>query len=275
MSNIHPILRETLFKSLIKHRELIWALVKRDFIGRYKGSFFGVLWSLFNPILMLIIYTLVFAVVFKARWGIGNEDESKVAFGIVLFSGLIVHGLLAECLNGAPTLIISHVNFVKKVVFPLHVLPWVSLISASLQFLIGLGILIIFCIISGVTIHIGTLLIPIVLLPLMLFILGTTWFLASLGVYLRDLAQGMGIITTALLFISPVFYRTDTLPAAFQTLLAFNPLTLPITQLRDVMLWGTGINWEAWTLNMAISIAVGYAGFWWFQKSRHGFADVL
>ncbi len=261
------------FSSLIRHRELIWDLVKRDFVGRYKGSVLGVAWSLFHPVFMLVIYTLVFSVAFKARWGAG--EESKVAFGLILFSGMIVHGLMAECLNRAPTLIIGHANYVKKVVFPLEILPWVVLISAGLHFLVSLGILIVFCIVGGVSLHPGTLLVPVVLLPLVLITLGLTWLLASLGVYLRDLGQGMGIVTTVLLFLSPIFYPIDALPSGFRTLINLNPLTLPITQLRNAMLWGTPVGWADWAMNMVIGGAVSFAGFWWFQKTRRGFADVL
>jgi lipopolysaccharide transport system permease protein len=264
---------KALVNSFVQNRDLIRDLVKRNFIGRYRGSMLGVAWSLFHPLLMLVIYTLVFSVAFKARWGTG--DESKIAFGLVLFSGMIVHSLMAECLNSAPTLIISNANLVKKVLFPLEILPWVALISATLHFLVSLGILIFFCLLSGVSLHIGILFVPIVLLPLMLLTLGLTWMLASLGVYLRDLAQGIGMVTTVLLFLSPVFYRLDTLPKQFQALIVLNPLTLPITQLRNVMLWGLPFDWAPWGVSMTIAIAVSYVGFWWFQKSRRGFADVL
>jgi lipopolysaccharide transport system permease protein len=262
-----------MIKSLLRDRDLIWELVKRDFIGRYKGSVLGVAWSLFHPILMLVIYTLVFSVAFKARWGVG--DESKVAFALVLFSGMIVHGFMAECLNRAPTLIISHPNYVKKVVFPLEILAWVVLISAGLHFLVSLGILILFCILSGVPIYLGAFLIPILLLPLVLITLGLTWLLASLGVYLRDLSQGMGVISTVLLFLSPVFYPLDALPRDFQALIGLNPLTVPITQFRSAMLWGTQVAWSDWATSLSTGAAVSYIGFWWFQKTRRGFADVI
>ncbi|MEJ0063340.1 MAG: ABC transporter permease [Alphaproteobacteria bacterium] len=262
-----------MFKGLIRHRELVWDLVKRDFIGRYKGSFLGVAWSLFHPLLMLAIYTVVFSVAFKARWGTG--PESKVAFAIVLFSGMIVHGLFAECLNRAPTLITSQPNYVKKVVFPLEILPWTILCSALLHFLVSMGVLLVFCFMAGVPVQGEAVLIPIVLLPLILLTLGLTWLFASLGVYLRDLSHGMGIVTTVLLFLSPVFYPIDALPESYRALIAWNPLTLPILQLRDVMLWGNPVEWQAWAVQLAAGTAVCSLGYWWFQKTRRGFADVL
>ena len=273
MSFNHSTSPRAIVRSLINHRELLWELVKRDFIGRYKGSMMGVAWSLLHPILMLVIYTLVFSVAFKARWGIG--EESKVAFALVLFSGMIVHGLFAECLNRAPGLIISQPNYVKKVVFPLEILPWVALCSALLHFLVSIGLLLIFCIFSGVSMKATVILVPIVMLPLLLMTLGLTWLFASLGVYLRDIAQGMGVVTTVLMFLSPVFYKTSAFPEEYRILFALNPLTLPIEQLRDVMLWGYAINWSSWAISLFVGITICYFGFWWFQKSRRGFADVL
>jgi lipopolysaccharide transport system permease protein len=259
---------------LVHHRGLIWELVKRDFIGRYKGSIIGVAWSLLNPLFLLSVYTIFFSVVFKARWSVGAE-ESKVSFAIVLFAGMIVHGLFAECLNRAPSLIVSQPNYVKRVVFPLEVLPWVAVFSASLHFLVSLALLLIFCTASGVPLTAGLLLIPLVMLPLILMSIGLTWFFASLGVYLRDISQAMGFITTVLMFASPVFYQASSLPENYRWFLALNPLTLPIEQLRDVMLWGKGLDWTSWTTTLLIAAAVCHVGFWWFQKTRKGFADVL
>ena len=166
MSSYHSATPIAMLSGLLRNRELLWELVKRDFIGRYKGSMSGVVWSLFNPLLMLAIYTIVFSVVFKAKWGGG--EESKVAFAIVLFSGMIVHSFFAECLNRAPSLIISHPNYVKKVVFPLEILPWMTLFSVLLHFLVSFGVLLFFCLLAGVSVQSGALLIPIVLTPLIL-----------------------------------------------------------------------------------------------------------
>ena len=258
---------------LWRHRDLARELVIRDFIGRYKGSLLGAGWALFHPLLMLAVYTVVFGVAFQAKWAMGGEG--KVAFALVLFSGMIVHGLIADCLNRAPTLITSQPNFVRKVVFPLEILPWVAFLSAGLQCLVGFGILLLACVATGVHLHAGTLLFPVILLPLSLLAMGLTWLLSSLGVYLRDLAQGMSVVTTVLLFVSPVFYPLDGLPAKFRALVYTNPITLPITQLREAMLWGTSLDWGAWGISLVLSLLVFYSGFWWFQHSRKGFADVL
>ena len=260
-------------RSFYANGGLLWELMKRDFIGRYKGSIFGIAWSLFNPLLMLAIYTFVFSVAFKARWG--AQDESRVDFAIVLFSGLIVHALFAECLIRAPTLIVVNANYVKKVVFPLEILPLMTIGSALGNFLISFAVLTVFCLLSGTSLHATGLLVPILLLPMLLMILGFSWLLASLGVYLRDFAQIIGMLTTVALFLAPVFYPITALPKVYQTLLNFNPITLPVIQLRDSLLWGNTIDWFAWGISLIAGVAVFYLGFAWFQKTRTGFADVL
>jgi len=273
MSSYHSATPIAMLSGLLRNRELLWELVKRDFIGRYKGSMLGVVWSLFNPLLMLAIYTFVFSMAFKARWGVG--EESKVAFAIVLFSGMIIHSFFAECLNRAPSIIISHPQYVKKVVFPLEILPWMSLFSALLHFLVSFGVLLGFCLLAGVTVHIGVLMTPIILFPLILMILGFSWAFASLGVYLRDLSQVISMVSTISLFLAPVFYPIDALPETFRALLIWNPITLPIIQLRDLMLWGKPLQWQDWVISLAIGASICQIGYWWFQKSRRGFADVL
>lgn len=274
MNNRHPATPYAMFRSLLQHRELLWELVKRDFIGRYKGSVLGVVWSLFNPLLMLAIYTFVFSVAFKARWG-GQGDESKTTFAIVLFSGIVVHTLFAECINRSPSLIASHANYVKKVVFPLEILPWMALLSATLHFLVSFAVLLVFCLIDGVTIHAGALLIPVALFPLVLMIMGLSWLLASLGVYLRDLSQVVGVLVTVCMFLAPIFYPIESLPDSYRGLLAWNPITLPVIQLRNLMLWDKPFQWSDWSLSLLIGLVICQVGFWWFQKSRRGFADVV
>lgn len=266
-------MHDNMFKGLFLHRALLWALIKRDFIGRYKGSVMGVAWSLFNPLLMLAIYTVVFSVAFKARWGSG--DESKGAFAIVLFSGMIVHSFFAECLNRAPSIILSHANYVKKVVFPLEILPWMALVSALLHFLVSFLVLLIFCVLAGMPIRAGVVLTPILILPLVLVTIGLSWMFAALGVYLRDLSQLVNVLTTVAMFLAPVFYPIENLPPTYQSLILWNPITLPIGQLRDAMLWGKPLQWGAWVISLAIGAVTSYLGYWWFQKSRRGFADVI
>lgn len=258
---------------LFQFRELLSELIKRDFIGRYKGSIFGVGWSLFNPLLMLTVYTLVFSVAFKARWG--TNDDGKLSFAIILFSGMIIHAFFTECINRAPTLILTNPSYVKKVVFPLELLPVVALCSALLHFLVSFAVLIIFCIFAGVNIHAEIILVPIIMLPIILMALGFSWLLASLGVYLRDLAQAIGLFSTVLVFLAPVFYPITVLPPTYQSYIKWNPITLPVNQLREAMLFGTAINWVDWVIALGIGICICVFGYWWFQHTRKGFADVI
>lgn len=256
------------------NRQLILQMGKREAIGRYRGSIMGLAWSFFNPLLMLVIYTFVFSVVFKARWGIG-ADESKTDFAIILFVGLIVHGLFAECINRAPTLIISNVNYVKKVIFPLEILPWIVFSSALFHTAISLVVLLLAQLIFNQHIPLTAVFFPLVLIPLMFGTMGLAWFLASLGVYLRDVSQITGLFTTVMLFISAVFFPITALPERYQSWLHFNPLAVIIEQSRKVLIFGQLPSVAAWSVMMVLGIVMAWAGFAWFQKTRKGFADVL
>lgn len=263
-----------MFTALIRHRDLVWQMTKRDIIGRYRGSAAGLLWSFFNPVLMLTVYTFVFSGVFKARWGAGTTD-SHVDFAVVLFAGLLVHGLFAECVNRAPLLVVSQPSLVKKVVFPLEILPWIAVLSALFHTFAGLIVLVGVSAFGSLTLSPTILLFPLVLLPFVLCTLGFVWFLAATGVFLRDLSQGIGVVTTAMLFLSPVFYSSATLGEPYRTLLTINPLSFIVEQAREVLIWGRLPNWLGLAVYLVISLVVARSGFWWFQKTRRGFADVL
>ena len=261
-------------KSLWRNRQLVAQMTRREVAGRYKGSALGLAWSFFNPVFMLAVYTFVFSVVFKARWGVGG-DESKTQFAVVLFVGMIVHGLLAEVLNRAPGLILSNVNYVKKVVFPLEILPVVGMGAALFHSLVSLGVLLIaFALFNGY-LHWTAVFTPLVVLPLVILTLGLAWMLASLGVFLRDVGQSIGIVTTVMLFLAPVFYPVTALPEEFRPWLMANPLTFIIEQAREVLIWGRLPNWPGLGLYTLAATAVAWAGYAWFQKTRKGFADVL
>lgn len=260
--------------SLWRNRQLILQMSKREAIGRYRGSMMGLAWSFFNPLLMLVIYTFVFSVVFKARWGVG-ADESKTDFAIILFVGLIVHGLFAECVNRAPSLIVSNVNYVKKVVFPLEILPWVAFFSALFHTGISVVVLLLAQLVFNQHIPLTAIFFPLVLAPLILGIMGLSWFLAALGVYLRDVSQIIGIFTTVMLFISAVFFPITSLPERYQFWLHFNPLAVLIEQSRNVLIFGKLPSLLGWSTTMALGLVAAFAGFAWFQKTRRGFADVL
>lgn len=270
----HPVTLHELFFSFWCNRQLIFQMARREVVGRYRGSVMGLAWSFFNPILMLVIYTFVFSTVFKARWGVGGE-ESQVDFAVVLFVGMIVHSLFAECVNRAPHLIIGNTSYVKKVVFPLETLPWVAMGSALFHTAISLVVLLGVQLALDARLPMTALLLPLVLLPLIFATMGFAWFLAATGVYVRDIGQTTGILTTVLLFLSPVFYPISILPEKFQLALMFNPLTFIIEQAREVVIWGRLPDWTGLGLYSISSLVIAWVGFWWFQKTRRGFADVL
>ena len=264
----------SLGKSLWLHRQLIKQMAWREVVGRYKGSIMGLLWSFITPVLMLAVYTFVFSVVFKARWGAGGE-ESKVTFALILFVGLIMHGLLAEVLTRAPSLILGNVNYVKKVVFPLEILPVISLAAALFHSMVSLVVLLLAFVAVNGYLPWTIVLIPIVLLPLAILVLGFGWMLAALGVFIRDIGQAMGIITTIMLFTSTVFFPLSALPEKYHPFILANPLTFIIEQSRKVLLFGDLPNWSGLGVYMLIATVVAWAGYGWFQQIRKGFADVL
>jgi len=261
------------FGTLWRHRGLIWEMTKRDVVGRYRGSVMGILWSFLNPIVMLAVYTFVFNVVFQARWGV--ENVTKTEFALVLFAGLIVHRLFAECVNRAPSLILSNVNYVKKVVFPLEILPWMAMGSTLFHTLISVLVLLIAIALVNFHLNWTVLLFPVLLVPLVLLTMGISWFVASLGVFLRDVGETTGIITTIMLFLSPVFFPASALPEEYRGLLQINPLTFIIEQARDVLIWGKPLDWQGWGIYLVFGLTAAWLGLFWFQKTRKGFADVL
>lgn len=234
----------------------------------------GLAWSFFNPILMLLVYTFVFSVIFKSRWGVDGEG-SKAHFALILFVGLIAHSLFAEVLNRAPSLILSNVNYVKKVVFPLEILPIIAMGAALFHGLISFGVLLGAYAFLNASLHWTVVFVPIVFLPFVILTLGLSWMLASLGVFLRDVGQTISIITTVMFFLAPVIYPITALPEEWRPWLMINPLTFIIEQARDIIIWGYLPNWGGLGLYSLTSILIAYGGYVWFQKTRTGFADVI
>lgn len=267
-------LRFLLF-SLIQHGQLIYQLTKRDVIGRYKGSIMGILWSVILPIMMLSIYTFVFSSVFKARWPGQGEDESKMQFAIILFAGLIVYNLFAEVISKAPGLIISNVNYVKKVVFPLEILSVSVMLSALFNFCINVAVLLVAFLFFNGYLHWTVFWIPVIFLPLIVFTLGISWFVASLSVFMRDIQQVIGVLLTVTMFLSPIFYPVSAIPERLKFFLLFNPLAFIIEQSRQVIVWGRMPDLLGLTCYMLLAMLTMKLGFFWFQKTRKGFADVL
>ena len=260
--------------SFWRNRQLLGQLTRREVLGRYRGSLMGLAWSFFNPLLMLAVYTFVFSVVFNARWGTG-EPTSRVQFALVLFVGVIVHGVISEGINKAPGLILGNASYVKRVIFPLEILPWVVVGSAVFHAAISLAILLLAQLLFDGGIPATALWLPLVLLPIVPMTMGLTWLLAATGVFIRDIAQLTGIITTVLMFMAPVFYPISALPEQYRKWLYLNPVTYIIEQARAVLFSGLPPDWTGLGLYSAIALLVAGGGFWWFQMTRKGFADVV
>lgn len=261
-------------RDLWRRRDLIRQLTRRELAARYRGTVLGALWSFLLPLAMLAIYTFVFSVVFEARFDT-PVSGSRAEFALMLFAGLHLHALLAETLTAAPELIIANPSYVKKVVFPLEVLPVVRLGSALVHALISAGLIAVGGIVFMKQASMTMLLYPLVLAPLVMFTLGLGWFLASLGVYLRDIAQVVGVLVTVLLFLTPIFYPLSAVPPAFQTVLRLNPLTVIVEAARRTLLRGEAPEWGWFVIVFVASAAAMQLGYAWFMKTKRGFADVI
>lgn len=261
-------------RALWQHRELWWKLSRREIQGRYRGSILGWGWSFITPLLMLAVYTFVFSEVFQARWS-DVETSGSLTFAINLFAGLIVFSVFAETADKSPSLILANSNLVTKVIFPLEILPAVSMAAAVFHAVTSLLVLFIFEMISQGSVPATTTWLPLVWLPLLSGCLGLGWALAALGVYLRDLQQFTGVTVNLLMFLSAVFYPLTALPPAWQPILKLNPLVMIIEQTRAVAVLGSqpSLTYLGW--GCLVGLIVCELGFRAFQKARRGFADVI
>ncbi len=256
-----------------RHRSLTLELSKREVLGRYRGSSFGLLWSLISPFLMLVVYTVAFGYVLKSRWP--HTSGSTTEYAMILFLGLIVHGLFAECLNRAPTLVVSNVNLVKRIIFPLEILPWPLIFSALFHAAMNVVVFAVLMLILQHHVPYTIVALPLVLLPLAVLIAGVCWFLSALGVYMRDIGQVTGVLTTAMLFLSSAIVPVEILPPDYRIVFHLNPLTFIIDQTREVAIWGHWPDVTGLAIYLGASLGVAWLGFLWFRKTRRGFADVL
>ena len=259
--------------SFLHNYNLIKLLTYRDVLGRYKGSFLGILWSFFNPIIILIVYSFVFSVIFKSKWGFASG--SKADFAMALFAGLMLFNFFAEIINKSPSLILSNVNYVKKVIFPLEILPIIAVTSALFHLVINFLVFFLALIFFYGTPHASILFAPFLLLPLIVFSLGASFLLCSLGVYLRDLSHLTTISLTVLMFLTPIFYPVEMVPEVYRKFIYLNPLTSLIEAMRDIFFTGHSPDLRILSLNYLFSFTFLICSFLYFQKTRKGFADVI
>lgn len=263
-----------ILRSMSVNRTILRQLVRRDIHSRYRKSALGMVWALLTPLLTFAVYAYVFSAILEIRFP-SRVPDVEHNYGIVLFSGLMLHFFITEVLTRSPTLIVENVNFVKKVVFPLETLSVVAIGSAVVTLLFNFVVLLLALLFFEGRIPVTTLLVPVVWLPYAAVVLGISWFLSSIGVYLRDVGHLVGIVSTVMLFGSPILFPVETLPETLQTLIWLNPLSVPVEATRDLVLWGVLPSPRGLAIYSAVAVAVCWLGAYWFQCTKRGFADVL
>jgi len=260
-------------RAFYEYRVLIFRLARREIAARYQGSALGAMWLVIAPLLQLLIYTFVFSIVFKAKWDL--PVEGRLVFAVVFFSGLIVYNIFAECVNRGPRLILENPNYVKRLVFPLEIMPWVAAVSALFNFCIGLALLAVIYLIQFGIPPASALAVPLLIIPFVMMTIGLTYWLAATGVYLRDLAQIVVLITMLLMFVTPIFYSTDQVPESFRIFIEINPISSVLGQIRGCLFEAKWPDPVWFIAAFAFGWGVLYAGYAWFTKTRKGFADVV
>jgi len=261
------------FSAFTRHWDLTRELARNDILGRYRGANFGLLWSLISPFLMLVVYTLAFGGILKGRWP--QAPDSNAEFSLIMFLGIIVHGFFAECFTRSPRLMLEHASYVKRVVFPLEILPWSMVLSALFHTGMNLAV---FCLLSFLVYHqlsAHVVLLPLVLLPLVLLTVAMSWLMASLGVYLRDIAQVAPVVATAMFFLSSAIIPPQAVPEQYRLVFELNPLTFFIDQARAVALWGQQPDWIGLAWYAVGGLVAAILAHAWFRRTSLGFADVL
>jgi len=260
--------------SFLRNRSLIHELSKRDVLGRYRGASFGLLWSLISPFLMLGVYTFAFGNVLNNRWP-RPPGEQESSYAIILFVGLICHGFFAECLSRSPLLVVGNPSYVKRVVFPLEVLPWPMIFSALFHMFMNIVVFAILRLCVDHAFSWTIVLFPLVMLPFVVLMLGIGWLLAAAGVYFRDISQITGVLSTALLFTSSAIVPVNSVAEKYRMIFELNPLTFIIDQARAVALWSQMPDWQGLGIYLLVSLGLAYGGYAWFVATRKGFGDVI
>ena len=261
------------FSHPIQDRKLLRMFIMRDLHARYKNSWAGLLWLVINPIIMLSIYTLVFQHILGVKWG--TQPTSGIDFALNLYLGLVVFNIFSESLQAAPTVLRAHSNLIKKVRFPIHILPSIPVGLALCDAALGLSIWALIYVFTLGLPPLTALFLPLVLLPIVLFIMGLNWIVASLSVYMRDITQIVRFAVTGLLFLSPIFFPLQSMPADLQAILSFNPLAIEIEMLRGIMVGGIAPDFVTYIRFSAFSLLVYVTGYCWFTLTSDGFVDVL
>lgn len=264
------------FRKFWSNRELLIQMTRRNIESRYRGSVLGLLWSFIQPLMMLCIYTFVFSIVFQAKFG-NIPNDNRMAFAVILFSGMMLYAVFSESALLSCSVIQNNPNYVKKVIFPLEILPLTQIFCVVTLALPSLLLVLAGMAICGgpFTFSWTLILLPITIIPLLLLTSGIAFFVASLAVYIRDLSYVVGLVTQVLFFMTPIFYPITAVPEKFQIVLKLNPLSYIIEDCRAVLLYGNQPDWFHVGLSFLLGLIVYQLGYVWFVKSKKGFADVL
>lgn len=261
-------------RSLAANAFVLRSLVRNEVLTRYSNTMLGVVWSLINPLMMILIYSFVFGIVFEVRFG-QAPGQAEMPYAVVLFSGLLLHVFLADTLLRAQSVVLENPNYVKRVIFPLEILPVANLIANFVHAIVAAAVLMVVILMLGFPIPATALLLPLVWLPLVLVTLGLAMIVASLGVFVRDIGQVLGFLMTVLMFGSSILFPIERMPEALQPWLLLNPLTIIVNETRNVLLWGSLPNWAILAKYTAVAGATAWFGCWWFLRTKRGFADVM
>lgn len=263
-----------LLRAIVAQRYLVMQLAWREVKARYHGTSLGIVWSFLTPLLLLAVYTFVFSVVLKARWGVGGVDN-HYTFALTLFAGLIAFTVFGDVVGRAPYLVLNSPNYVKKVVFPLEILPVVTITAVLLQALMSFAILFVAKLALQGSVTPWLALFPLTLLPAALLALGFGWFLASLGVFLRDIGPVVALALQVLMFVTPIFYPITVVPERLRPILYFNPLTVSVECFRQVVLWDRAPDWGLLGAATLLGLLCCQLGFAFFMRTKKAFADVI
>lgn len=260
-------------KTIIKNRYLLGQLVKKDIELKYKDSVLGMLWAIIVPMLMIVIYTFVFSIVFRPQWI--SEQGSRFEFALMMYCGLVAFNMLSDVIGRSSGIIAANVNYVKKVIFPLELLPVMITMTALFNSCVSLVVLVIAKLILTHSISVTLPMVVIVYIPLVIFTIGVSLILASVSVYLKDIASAVSVLITVLMYISPVFFTVDSVPAPYKIVCEINPLTYMIENFRNVVLYGTMPDWKYMLISCVVAVLTAWIGGIVFRRLKEGFADVL
>jgi lipopolysaccharide transport system permease protein len=255
-------------------RELIWQFTVRNIELRHKGSYLGFVWSLLNPLLMLSLYVFVFGYVFQSKFNV-LRNETKIDYALGIFLGLTIFQVFAEVLAVAPIVIVSNPNFVKRVVFPLEILPVASVGASLFHTLIALCMALVGTALFGPGLSLNVLWLPLILAPVVFLALGMAWFFAAIGVFFRDISQLVSFFSMALMYASAIVYPLSLVPPAAWRFLRFNPILLAVELSRNAVLWDRPMNFTHLAYLMCLGAGACVVGLWSFRKMSPAFADVL